>query len=81
VPIGTLVEFKWTPPDGRPVRSLAIVLHHKPEPFCIGIEFVNFIGEGRSALDASSRKPRRRPRHGKLAWEFAFEDEFPPVRS
>ncbi len=50
VPVGTLVEFRWTPADGKTVRSLAVVLHQKPEANCIGIEFVNFIGEGRNAL-------------------------------
>ncbi len=51
VPVGTLVEFRWSPEPGKTVRSLAIVLHEKPEhQGGVGIEFVNFIGEGKSAL-------------------------------
>lgn len=51
VPVGTLMKFEWTSPEGQAVRALAIVLHEKGESGCYGVEFVNFLGEGQKVLE------------------------------
>jgi hypothetical protein len=50
VPVGMLVEFRSTAPNEQPIRCLAVVLHTDADSTQLGIEFVNFMGDGRSAL-------------------------------
>lgn len=51
LPKDALIEFRTWPANGSLVRTLAVVMHSSQERQGVGLEFVNFIGPSKLALE------------------------------